>query len=141
MEDAHFEADLRSALSALAAFAEVLSAPEFIPGEFVAARELQDGSWQIGFSSLSDEANAFVQAAYQNGWIQPFDWPEWRDSDEARRLLNDPACLDRASPQELSRLMTAIVRQDRFCDGVLLSEFENGIMAGVARRAKSLLDD
>lgn len=141
VSDPHFQTDLRKALAALAEFAAELSSPDFSPGEFVAAEVPSEGTIILGYSDISPKALAFVDAAYQYGWIQPFAWVDWRESDEAEKLLNDRAYLAQASVEELSRLLTAIVRQDRFLDGVLLGEFRNGLMAAVARRAQVLVSE
>jgi hypothetical protein len=38
-------------------------------------------------------------------------------------------------------LLTAIIRQDRFCEGALLSAFDSGLILGIVRRAAAILKD
>jgi hypothetical protein len=138
--EADYRNDLRDALQTLASFSDTLSAERFSPGEFVAAREMPDGSIHIGYSSLSAQAEAFIQAVYDRGWVQPFSWINWQRTPEATRLLEDREYLAAATPEQLSRLLTTIIRRDRFTDGVLLSEFQTGVIAAIAARAKALVD-
>jgi hypothetical protein len=44
-----------------------------------------------------------------------------------------------ASPDDLARLLTAIVRSDRFVEGSLVGAFESGLLTRIAQRAAALL--
>ncbi len=64
------------------------------------------------------------------GASQPFDWEEW---DGLNRYPNGEG-LDEAPVAESIRLITAIVRADRFGEGTLLAKLEDGtFMAAVDR--------
>jgi hypothetical protein len=45
-----------------------------------------------------------------------------------------------ATPDQLSRLATALLRQDRFSEGSLGADFASGLMAAIARRAAVLAE-
>jgi hypothetical protein len=45
-----------------------------------------------------------------------------------------------ASPEQLAKLITAVVRADRFCEGYLHGAFESGLLVGVVRRARQLAE-
>ena len=64
-----------------------------------------------------------VQVAYDLGLVVPFAWPEW---DEGRRLVAreafDPGTLTWA---QTVGLLTAKIREDRFCEGALAEVFED----------------
>jgi hypothetical protein len=137
----HYAATPSRSLAALAAFATRLAESTFSAGEIVPAQHLPDGTIQIGYSALSEEAEAFVSVLYQHGWIQPIDWAEWLRTEEAERLVQDRVYLMSAQSDQLSRLTTAIVRGDRFSDGLLLTHFERGLMAAIAARAAALLNE
>lgn len=76
-----------------------------------------------------------VEAAYAEGWIRPFDWPTWKETDEAKALLDDPST---ATEEQLSKLLTALVRADRFSEGTLRWAIATGLAARMARRADEL---
>ena len=44
-----------------------------------------------------------------------------------------------ATADDLARLLTAIVRSDRFSEGSINGAFESGLLARIARRAATLL--
>jgi endonuclease III len=121
-------ATLRERLLALAKFIEPMEAPKF---EFA--------KYEMGGYALSATAAAFVQATYDYGWIlRDFDWPAWKGTDEAVRLHDDPVFLEQASAEQLAKLLTLIVRQDRFCDGLLNEVYESGFLIRILRRAEVL---
>ncbi len=55
----------------------------------------------------------FVAAAYKFGWVLwgGFDWAEWMKTQEAQRLRDDREALSRATPDQLARLLTVLIRQ------------------------------
>lgn len=89
---------------------------------------------------LSERAEAFTRAAAGNGWVQPFDWMAWIETDQGKALRDDRGALAVATPDQLQRLLTAIIRAERFSDGSLDWAFQSGLMAAIARRAKTLAD-
>ena len=80
----------------------------------------------------------FVRTCYESGWIQPFDWADWMGTPEAIELRDDPSVLERATPEQLGKLLTVIIRQDRFVEGALGSAFDSGLLTGIVRRASVL---
>ena len=44
------------------------------------------------------------------------------------------------TPDELERLVTAIVRSDRFVEGSIEGAFQSGLLARISRRAAALLE-
>jgi hypothetical protein len=74
--------------------------------------------------------------AYADGWVVAgFDWVGWAATEEATALLTDPAD---ASVAQIERLMTLVVRRDRFVEGSLVALLAAGWLAGLARRAAEL---
>lgn len=130
----------RESLSALAAHYEGLADPDFRPGHVVLPSKGPDGVTEMGYASLSERSEAFLSDIVAAGWIRPFDWVVWRTSSEGRQLLTDQSSIAGATAEQLACVLTTIVRQDRFADGVLLEAFENGLMKAVAARAAALLD-
>jgi len=84
---------------------------------------------------FSPAADAFLRDA--GGLMEPFDWPAWLGTPEGARL-RDPAAVAGASEVDLSRLLTAIVRSDRFTEGSLAGAYDSGLLIAILRRAKQL---
>ena len=137
-------APLRDRLQALGAFADELEAPDFDPGRWhdSEVRKTPDGEVRtMPWFELTERAEAFTRAATGNGWVQPFDWMAWIETDEGRSLRDDRNALAKATPEQLQHLLTAIIRSERFSDGSLEWAFQSGLMAAIARRAGALADD
>lgn len=49
-----------------------------------------------------------------------FSWPNWARSQEARRLRHESGAVKTASIRQLGKLVTTIVRADRFSDGIIV---------------------
>ena len=89
---------------------------------------------------LGPDAEAFRRAIGSNGWLLPaFDWNAWALTDAGRALTTDPAAVATATPTDIARLLTALVRGDRFYEGTLAHAFESGMMLAVAERCAALL--
>lgn len=129
---------LRKRLHALAALLPVFEAPGF---EFGAWNEpsSNEGVMTMPFFMMSDGARAFFDVCYEEGWVrQDFDWPRWSQTKEYRTLAKDPDALGRATPEQLANLVTVMIRQDRFVEGSLYSDFRSGLIVNVLRRAAAL---
>ena len=62
---------------------------------------------------------------YDNDLIIKFDWVEW---DEGREFFinDDPNKYDSIDREWVLKLLTALVRNERFCDGAWARSFESG---------------
>lgn len=118
-------------LRALAAFLPRFEAPGFV---FGGGRPGPRAFF--GWFELSPVAADFVSACYEAGWVQwpDFNWGTWKNSAEARQLYFDPAALETATPEQLSRLLTVLIRQERFVDGALNAAFQSGVLLRILRR-------
>ena len=82
----------------------------------------------------------FVPDAYKHDWVlRNFDWPEWGQTSEARNLFDDQAALADASPEQVFRLLTVVLRRDHFCEGTLDEAFESGLILRIVRRAAEIV--
>lgn len=132
---------MSEALRALADFLPALENPDFKGGEMAAVDQPEPGVWSMPYASYGATASAFVKAAYEHGWVKmDFGWSEWMQSAEARALRDDEARLAAATPEQLARLLTVVIRQDRFAEGALLEAFDSGLILRVVRRAAALLE-
>ncbi len=127
------------ALALLAAFIPALSAPDVSGGEWGGLEPEPDGSRSFPYFSHSDLAKAILHASYASGLVVSFDWAAWCKTDEGQRLTaGDGTALASATPEQLVRVMTAMLRSDRFSDGTLGEFIDGGRMLAVAKRAKEL---
>lgn len=129
-------------LRAIGLFRVELESPGFDAGRWHPSERRGDdpGVWTMPWYELSSRAEAFV-AALAGIMIVGFDWPTWAGTPEAQALHDDRNVLAAATPDQLARLATALIRQDRFNEGALGASFESGLMAAVARRADELAGD
>ena len=100
-----------------------------------------DGVIQLGWFDLSAAGQAFLHEMYELGWVHAFDWPTWMGTEEGRRLSSDPGAIASASADDLGRLLTAILRGERFSDGQIEGAFKSGILPAIARRAAALVEE
>ncbi len=107
--------------------------------------EFEDADFSVGdIESLvhfdySESMSRFVDTAYEDGWVSPeVDWPSWMETEEARRLRDDPTAIPDATVEQLQKLLTTVIRQDRFVTGALAGAFESGMLTAVVRRAEQL---
>lgn len=125
---------LQQRLRGLAAFLPQFEQPGFCFGHW----DTPEGAC-IPWYSLSRVASEFIHAAYDLGWVRlDFDWVRWKQTPEAIQLRDDAQTLDRATPEQLSWLLTVVICQDRYCDGELADAFESGLLTAICRRAAQL---
>jgi hypothetical protein len=131
--------DLRAKLQGLARFAPIFTAPGFKFATWRREPPNESGLLHFPYSETSHEADAFVKAAYDLGWVKQFDWPAWMGTPEAKRLTESPDLVASATHDQLAKLLTAYIRGERFNEGVLNSAFESGLLTAIVRRAEALL--
>jgi hypothetical protein len=132
---------MRERLLALAAFLPLFEEPGFVFGFWHGGEQVSPGVLAIPYFSLGATASSFVHMAYDQGWVlTDFNWPAWKGTEEAITLRDNPAALEKASPDQLAKLLTVVIRQDRFAEGALNSAFESGLLTAIARRAAALVE-
>ena len=137
--DEFFAAAVKPALTdRLDALAEFL--PKFESPDFEFGR-MESPPGAMPFYVLSDTASKFHKTCYQMKWVQPFDWSKWKDSPEAIKLRDEPSALEQATPEQLERLLTVLIRQDRFVEGALGGAYESGLLTRIIRRAAALVEE
>ncbi len=125
-------------LRALAAFLAVFDSPDFVFGRWEQPAAESDGTGYFPQFVLSPQAEAFLAEVGRGGWIiDGFDWKAWNATPEAVGLRRGDG-FDRATPIALARLLTALVRQDRFVEGTLAEAHEDGLLRRIVDRAASL---
>ena len=91
---------------------------------------------------LSAIASRFGHVAYADGWVRPeVDWGEWGRTAQAQRLQEDRRALDDATVPDFVRLLTLVIRRDRFVEGSLGQDMQSGLITAVLRRIEQLRRD
>ncbi|NIA13651.1 MAG: hypothetical protein GWP08_06175 [Nitrospiraceae bacterium] len=130
---------LRERLRALAAFLPRFEQPGFEPGKWVHPASEEPGVIIMGHYGFSETADAFIRMTYDTGWVlSHFDWGRWAQTPEAAELRDNPDALAQATAEQLARLLTVVIRQERFCEGALAAAFESGLITAICRRAAQL---
>ena len=122
-------------LRRLAAHLPTLESPEFSFGEWVPSWTDAAGHTHMPWYRFSPAAEAFLQDA--GALVEPFDWPAWLATTDGQRL-RDPAAVATASVEDLRRLLTAVLRSDRFTEGSIAGAWESGLLLAIVRRAREL---
>ncbi len=91
-----------------------------------------------GTADLEARLEALHSLCYQDGWVASFDWAAWKQSPEAISLRDDRAALAAAAPEQLRKLLTTLMRQERFCEGTLAEAAASGLLAAIGARAGRL---
>jgi hypothetical protein len=126
-------------LERLGTFSAVFEREGFEFGTCIAPEMDHAAGLTTPYWKYSAEAERFIQACYVDGWIRPtFDWAEWTSSGEAAELRNIPTALAVATPDQLAKLLTTLVRQDRFEEGHMAAAFRSGLLRLIVRRARAL---
>jgi len=134
--------NLNERLKALAAFLPMFEDPEFSFGHWSEPKEVHPGVSEMPYYCFSGIALDFLKMSREYGWVlNGFDWPTWIGTPEAEQLRNNPEVLNKATPEQLARILTAVIRGERFCDGAVADSFEAGLITGICRRASQLLKE
>ena len=126
-------------LRVLAGWVPRLASRDLDFGHWVISEPDQDGVMQMPWYDYSPDALRFMAEVSGAGFVQPFDWMAWMAAPEARALTADPTRVATVDGEDLRRLLTAIIRGDRFMEGNVAAAFESGMLLAIARRAQALL--
>ena len=129
---------LRERLHALAEFLPHFESPGFEFGHWECPVSEEPDVIVMPYFVLGSVALTFYKMAYDMDWVRDDNWGSWMGTPEAASLRDDPAALARATPEQLAKLLTVLIRQDRFCEGALESAFETGLLTSITRRASAL---
>lgn len=123
----------------LASLLPVFEDPGFSFGAWAGGGRGEDGAIRMPFFAPSDAARQFLDVVEQDGWmLRGFDRVAWIRTEEGQRLKEDPGAVTDAGAAELARLLTAIIRADRFSDGALAGACERGLLTAILRRIDRL---
>jgi hypothetical protein len=128
----------QDAIPELLKFLPVLESPHFMAGEWRGGQTDADGVIHMPWFELSVDARAFVATLGKGGWIFVFDWMSW--ANDARQIIETDG-LERADLLMLRKLLTLLVRRDRFVEGSLGEAFESGLVVRILYRLRAIASE
>lgn len=124
-------------LRRLARHLDTFEAEGFVFGRWEPARKRSDGVIVMGWFEPGPEAQAFFADAAT--LVRPFDWSAWLATTDGRRFVTDPDAVAGACADDLVRLLTALIRSQRFNDASWEGAYESGLLVAIMRRAEALV--
>ncbi len=123
------------AIDALVKFLPIFEKPGFSFGEWPKF-ETEDGVLTVPAFEFSDDADRFLRALREHGWIEPFDWT--KSQAQAARYCDLPEKLRKVGIGTSRKLLTIHVMKERFCEGHLAAVCESGHLAAILRRLREI---
>jgi Family of unknown function (DUF6508) len=105
--------------------------PEFERGDFATALQYYKATGKD-----LPQVERLCSEVYRSGFVFPFDWLAWKKQEASSALTTESVA--RADMLSLRKIMTACVRQDRFCGGFLSSVCSSGLVKRVLERLRDL---
>jgi len=96
-----------------------------------------DGSIEMPYSVPDPLILEFVQLWYDKDLVVPFDWGGWYDAQKWHQN-KDAARYDAIDSETALKLLTAMIRGDRFTEGALVNLFEAGDVPKILNRLVSI---
>ncbi len=100
------------------------------------ASQDESGAVVLPFYVLTGIGLKFYEDLYKEGFVTKFKWMDWIT--EAREYSASDEKLSKADLNDIRRLLTIIVRQGRFCEGLLEETIESGLMLKILKRLKEI---
>jgi len=92
-----------------------------------------------GTEEIAIGQGGFIARAYALSLVDAgFDWGSWGATAEGRRLRDDADAVAAAGPEQLQRLLTAVIRADRFVEGAFDDAWQRGVILALLQRASLL---
>lgn len=108
-------------------------------GKLMGAKKMPDGNLSMPFWLEDEIVSKFFNAAYFLGIVIVFDWASWQEGID---ILNAPETdFNDYDMETLCKILTLIVRSDKFCEGYLINQFETGNMALIIEALKAKVEE
>jgi hypothetical protein len=106
-------------------------------GEWASAEKNEEENILSPYCIEAPIVSQFLHIVYRLPIIISFDWGAW----EAGKTSYDDFDLDTLDLPAKCKLITAIVRSDRFCEGTLVSAFESGLILRILKSIEKQIAD
>ena len=100
-------------------------------GEWAGGEKEENKTIKFPYCIEAPIVSQFLHIVYRLPIIISFDWGAWEEGREI--ASNDDFDHDTLDLPTKCKLITAIVRNNRFCDGALVSAFESGLILRVLK--------
>ena len=104
-------------------------------GNMAGGQEIEPGLVQIPFWDWTEITTRTVKVIYDLKLVLNFDWPKWEEGQTI--LQNKQPDFNNLDSVTLCKLLTTIIRADRFNDGILVSNFEDGNILKIIKALKN----
>ena len=132
---------LKQRLRQIGKFSQVFEQKGFRFGK-MAFKDADTGEFMMPYYSFSKKADRFITTCRECGWVlADFDWGTWKDTSEAMESRDNPHAMARATPDQIAKLLTVLIRLERFCSGSLANAFKSGLLLTILCRAAALAHD
>ena len=92
-------------------------------GELAGIEENENGTFSFPYYVVAPVVEKFTQTLYKLKLVIDFDWPGWK---EGWGLIEEKQNFEECDIESLFKLLTLIIRHDRFSEGFLVSCFKDG---------------
>jgi hypothetical protein len=100
-------------------------------GEWIGEKKHDDGSISLPlWCKNAPIVDQFMEVVYSIPIIICFNWSKW---DKGRKISKVTFDFDTVDLVTKCKLISAIVRNDRFCEGALVSAFNSGLMLKILK--------
>ena len=103
-------------------------------GKNIVMEHQTDGILHFPFFETSDIVTRFLAIVYELDIIQVFDWMAWQEGENI--LDNRQQDYNSLDSITLCKLLTTIVRSDRFSEGYISFCFETGVISKILQALK-----
>jgi len=106
-------------------------------GEFIEPTKMSDNFYIYKGFKTSRIVDEFFHRTYQNNFIYDFDWMQWK---EGKELIENPKTnFSLFDLPTLSKMIIAIIRGDKYCDGFLIGKFKDGTILKILKAVQARL--
>ena len=107
-------------------------------GRVVGSKRMPDGNMSLPFWLEAEVVSKFFNTAYFLGIVSTFEWATWKEGID---ILNDPDTdFNDYGVDTLCKLLTFVLRCDKFCEGYLVNSFESGAMTAIIEAIQAKVD-
>jgi hypothetical protein len=100
-------------------------------GEFHGVARTENDELVLPYTVNGKLIDQFLELIYKMPIIIDFNWAAW---DEGREMAGNPDFdFNTIDIPTKCKLITAVVRNDRFCEGALMNAFESGLMLRILK--------
>lgn len=98
-------------------------------------RHKSQGGVVTWHSTEDHDLDAFVRVCHEEHVVVSFDWSKWMSG--PGRAFAKPSDLDRATVRDCLRMLTALIRKERICQGTLHDHVSTGFLGALLDRLAS----